>query len=433
MNSIVLELFANAMDIFMLTLLFTRRLSPKYNSIYPTVCFVIIGFFVESIPSIWSLSFYPVEIIMIVACGIYLYFFREGKLLHKFFWLALSFVLIFSLAFVTMPLVTKITGVSAESIYTSKFIAPRALYITIVNILKFTLFFPLSYKVSKIYDNSQAFLLCIMIPVISVVTGIWILNVFVNSGFQQIYERVALLFSASFLTINILSFLLYDKMEKDAEEKMYLVAKQSHYDTMEQYTEQIRETNIEIREWQHDIKQHLTCMRELISKKDYDGTSKYLEKFTDNIKASYLKINTGNYIADAVLSSKISVAIEKGITFDCNASLPKTFPIDDVDFCSILSNIIENAIEACEKVSENPYIRCNIETIKNQLIIEVENSSNGKYKMRDGYFESQKKERLHGIGLRHTQSIIETYDGICSIRAEENIFKIEISIPLKTE
>ena len=105
--------------------------------------------------------------------------------------------------------------------------------------------------------------------------------------------------------------------------------------------------------------------------------------------------------------------------------------MDDVDFCSMLSNILENAIEACEKVADKPFIRCSVEKIKNQLIIEVENSSDGNYKRSGDVFESLKTNGMHGIGLRQTRSIIEKNDGLCSISAEKNTFKISISIPLK--
>ena len=63
----------------------------------------------------------------------------------------------------------------------------------------------------------------------------------------------------------------------------------------------------------------------------------------------------------------------------------------------------------------------------------MENSSDGNYKKNGDVFESVKENGMHGIGLRHTQSIIEKYDGLCSINADENIFKILLSIPLKDE
>lgn len=431
MQNIILELVANVMDILVLTLLFNRRLLPKYAGKYPTIIFMLLGLFIESVPLIWDVPSYPTEIIMTVFCLLYLFFFRQGKVLHKLFWTFLSVALLFAIALTAGVVVSLVAGTTTEEIFGQTNFSLRALYIVVVNIIKFTLFYLISTSRRKIQSSSKAMLFCLMIPLISVVSGIWIWTLFHNADSGQIYDDIILLVAGSYLLINLLSFLFYWILEKDAEEKMYLVAKQGHYEIMEQYTEQIKETNRQIRVWQHDMKQHLNCMNDMLRKNNVDGASEYLEKLTDSVKGTYLRISSGNYIADAVLSSKISAATERGISFECNASLPESLPMDDVDFCSMLSNILENAIEACEKVADKPFIRCSVEKIKNQLIIEVENSSDGNYKRSGDVFESLKTNGMHGIGLRQTQSIIEKNDGLCSISAEKNTFKISISIPLK--
>lgn len=433
MQNIMLELVANAMDMLVWTLLFNRRLLPKYSSKLPTIIFMLLGLFIESIPVIWNISYYPTEIIMTVYCLLYLFLFRQGKVLHKLFWYFLSCALLFAIALTSGTIISLVAGTTSEEIFNLTKFPLRALYIVVVNIIKFTLFYLISSSRRKIQSNSKAMTLCLMIPIISVVSGIWIWTSFLLAESEQLYDNIILLIAGSYLLISLLSFLFYDILEKDAEEKMYLIARQSHYDIMEQYTEQIKETNREIRVWQHDMKQHLNCTNDMLRENDVAGATKYLEKLTDSVKGTYLRISSGNYIADAVLSTKISFAIERGIDFDCKASLPENLPIDDVDFCSILSNVLENAIEACERISDKPFIRCNVEKIKSQLIIEVENSSDGNYKKNGDVFESVKEKGMHGIGLRHTQSIIEKYEGLCSINAEENIFKILVSIPLKNE
>lgn len=98
MKNIILEIVANAMDMLVWTLLFTRRLLPKYNGKYPTIIFLLLGLFIESIPVVWNIPYYPTEIIMITYCLLYVCVFRQGKLSHKFFWVFLSFALLFAIA-----------------------------------------------------------------------------------------------------------------------------------------------------------------------------------------------------------------------------------------------------------------------------------------------------------------------------------------------
>ena len=430
MKSIILELSANAMDVLAWSVLFNRRFDSKYNKYITAIGFVIVSFLLESLPILFNISFYPVEIIMITCCFLYLLLFRKGKLLHKLFWVTISFVLLFAIAFFAMPIISQITGVDSEIILTAPNTSYRALYLAVVNIIKFTLFFLLSNRKQKIQNNSKAFLCCMIVPIASVISGIWIFSNFASYEFKDLHDSTVMIISGSYLIINIVSLLLYDIMERDAEERLYMAARESHYQIMEQYISQVKETNREIRDWQHDMKQHMNCMKELIERADYIGAGKYLDKLTDNIKASFLKISTGHYVADAVISSKINYASDCNIPFNCEASLPERLPIDEVDLCSLLSNILENAIEACKKV-DKPYIKCNIETIKSQLIIDVENSSNGHYKIKDGRFETLKKKGVHGIGIKHIEAIIEKYDGIYTIKPEKSVFKINISIPLK--
>lgn len=429
MQNLFLELTANAMDISVLTLLFTKRLPPKDNNLIFTLCFAIIGFILESVPTIFNINHYPTEVILIAFSIVFLYFFREGSVLHKLFWVAISFSLIFAIAFTVLPVVSYIVNADSDVIFNS--FSNRVLYLAIVNIIKFTLFFLMSMRPQRIYNNYFPLLLCLFIPLVSVVSGTWLFGMSVNNEIETVPDKIIVLISISYLLINIVSFMLYEIIGKNAEKTFYLMAKENQYELMTQYTEQIKQHNKEIRIWQHDMKHHLSCLHTLIKKENYIGASEYLERFIDSAQASYLRVNSGNYIADAILSAKFDSATSKGIKVESEVSLPESFSVGEVDFCSILSNILDNAVEACQKVMDYPYINCYIVTIRNQLIISVENSSSGKYIYQNGIYKTQKKEGIHGIGLRHTQSIVNKYGGICSIEAKDNVFKIEISIPLK--
>ena len=429
MKSIILELCANALDIAVLTFLFCKRLPRKYESVLPTVVFVLAGFFLECVPVFWSPPFYPMEIILILACFIYTCF-RGGTWLHRIFWVSVSFVTIFALAMTISPAISMVTGVSVKELNNVSNFAERSLYLASANIVKVIVFYIIAKNPRRTQRGGVTMLLCLFIPVISLVFGNLVHRVYVYKYSIVPIDGMIILFAFSNLLISIVSIVLYEIIEKDSEKMVYLLARENQYATMSRYTDQIKNMNSDIQTWQHDMKQHLGCLNSLIEQNDMDGAKEYLARLTDKARLSYMKINSGNYIADAVLSSKIRLATEKGIKVDCFASLSEDLRLDDVEFCSLLSNTLENAIEAAEKVAESPYISCDIITIKNQLVIEIENSSTGKYKRRGGIYESVKSEGIHGIGLRQVQSIVDKYDGIYSIDAGKDRFKISISIPV---
>lgn len=430
MSNMLLELIANVFDVICLSILFTRRLLPKYNSFIPTIAFMIVGFALESVPLIWNIKSYPTEIILMIVSIGYLFFFRKGTLAHKVFWVTVSFALIFAIAFTVMPLLSYITQVDTEVIFNQLNFSKRALYLVVVNIIKFTLFYILSINSQKVYQNHISIFLCLVIPIISVTSAIFIHNIFLHDELETISDKIILIVAVSYMLINVFTFVLYELIQREAEKTMYLIAKDTQRETMEAYTNQIKEINSNIRVWQHDMKEHLSCLRVLLEKNEIDEAKKYFNKLSVNIASSYLIINSGNPVVDAVLSSKISSAVNKGIKVDCSASLPDKISVDEVDLCSILSNVFENAIEAATKVSESPFINCNILVVKKQLLIGVENSSTGYYKIKGETFETIKGSGIHGLGLKNTRSIVDKYEGICSINAASTSFKIEIYIPL---
>ena len=430
MSNILLELFANAFDVVCLSLLFTRRLSSKYNSFIPIAVFAIVGFDFESVPLFWDVKGYPTEIVLMIVSISYLFFFRKGTLAHKVFWVAVSFALIFAIAFTVMPLLSYITQVNTEVIFNRLSFPQRALYLVVVNIIKFTLFYIISINPRKVYHNHISMFLCFVIPLISVISAILIHNIFLHDELETISDKIILIIAISYMLINVFTFGLYEVIQREAEKTMYLIAKDTQHETMEEYTNQIKEINSKIRIWQHDMKEHLNCIGMLLEQNEIDKAKQYFSKLSVNVASSYLIINSGNSVVDAVLSSKISSAVNNGIKVDCHASLPDKILIDEVDLCSILSNVLENAIEAAMKVNESPYINCNIIVVKKQLLIDVENSSNGYYNKKGEIFETIKSDGIHGLGLKSTRSIVDKYEGICTINAASTSFKIEIYIPL---
>ena len=114
---------------------------------------------------------------------------------------------------------------------------------------------------------------------------------------------------------------------------------------------------------------------------DYLGT---LEQDLDSID---IAIRTGNVSLDAILSSKVSIARKNNIEVNCTAKVPGELKITDVHLCTIVGNLLDNAIEACEKIKGGAdpalppkFIRIYIGMFKNQLYISVSNSTNAKHR-----------------------------------------------------
>jgi len=98
--------------------------------------------------------------------------------------------------------------------------------------------------------------------------------------------------------------------------------------------------------------------------------------------------------------------------------------------CGLLSNLFDNAIEACCKVESERYIHLEFTLRKMQLEIILKNSTDGKYISEKGVFKTTKQGGIHGIGMKHIESIVKKYNGIYKPEVKETYFETWISIPL---
>ncbi|EGT3617386.1 sensor histidine kinase, partial [Clostridium perfringens] len=106
------------------------------------------------------------------------------------------------------------------------------------------------------------------------------------------------------------------------------------------------------------------------------------------------------------------------------------------DICTIFSNCIDNAIEACKKIREHErrYIYIKGVCVNNFYVVKIENSKTNKIQKLKGEFLTDKKDKfLHGIGLKNIKSALEKYDGEISIEPLEDKFVLKMLIPIKKE
>lgn len=152
---------------------------------------------------------------------------------------------------------------------------------------------------------------------------------------------------------------------------------------------------------------------------------------SDDISLCVIAIRTGNVSVDAILSSKLAVATKHDIEINCKANVPKQLTVSDVDLCVIIGNLIDNAVESCEKLKEGQrrFVRIYIGIFKEQLYISVSNVTNEVIRKLDKDFISKKRGN-HGHGLKRIDNIVEKYDGFINRKNEPGTFATEIMLPL---
>lgn len=193
----------------------------------------------------------------------------------------------------------------------------------------------------------------------------------------------------------------------------------------------------QMRGWKHDFHNYIQMVKAYISMGEIDKLLIFCDKLDNDLNTIDQVIKTGNVMVDAILNSKISLAKTKKITVNAKATVPKEIEISDVDLCVLIGNLLDNAIEACEKTASSPhyefddaFIRIYIGMKGNYLYLCVTNSVYSEIKKTGNKFLSTKNSETHGYGLMRIDKICSKYNGYCKRNNEPGAFSTEILLPV---
>lgn len=135
-----------------------------------------------------------------------------------------------------------------------------------------------------------------------------------------------------------------------------LIAKritQAESEILKKYYAEVENMYEKMRGWRHDYRHHIQAMKVHAQNGEYEEIDHYLDMLDNDLTHVETVIKTGNKMADAILNSKLSIATEKKIKVKAEAHIPVSLTISELDLCIVISNLIDNAIEACTPLPEN--------------------------------------------------------------------------------
>ncbi len=183
------------------------------------------------------------------------------------------------------------------------------------------------------------------------------------------------------------------------------------------------------RRLKHDMKNHIMVAVSYLNSGDIEQAKDYLSDVLDNLNKSYSYVQTGNSVMNYIINSKLENAHRKGIEFKAEIENLPFEKMGSVDFSSLLSNILDNAVEASEK-TESKFIYVAILKKRAYDTILVKNSIDTSVLEKNPELLSSKKDNeQHGYGVKQIKAIAEKYDGIVDIYEENNMFCVNIMIP----
>lgn len=222
--------------------------------------------------------------------------------------------------------------------------------------------------------------------------------------------------------------LIFNVISKKYQSDINAILKQQ-VDSQLYHYNQLEKINTEIRSFKHDYINHIKCIRSMLSNKEYDDLQDYLNSLSSSFPTSSFIYETGNYIADAILTEK-QVNSPDDISIKFDGVIPTN--IDNTDLCIILSNALDNAIEACYSCDNDKTINVYSGFKHGYFILKIKNPTVNN--IADGKMATTKTDKTnHGFGLANIKRTVHKYNGYISTSCENNFFTLNITFTSLSE
>lgn len=183
----------------------------------------------------------------------------------------------------------------------------------------------------------------------------------------------------------------------------------------------------------HEFKNQILCIESLLKDYEYEEASKYLNNISKTFMGERNVINTNHVIINAILNTKYQESINKHVVFVFKVNDLSKIQIEDEDLVVILANLLNNAIEACEKCEEKRVIKFKFMIEDELVILSVRNTYNQPLVYDNNEIKTSKTVMPdeHGVGIKNVIRIVEKYRGEYVVENNEKEFYFSIVIPLR--
>lgn len=210
-------------------------------------------------------------------------------------------------------------------------------------------------------------------------------------------------------------------------EQKYKLLKEEYKEQKSQ-SEEIQNLHDRTRRLKHDMKNHILVITSYLNSNEYDKAKEYLSVILDNLNKIYTYIETGNSVLNYIVNTKLQYAKENGIQVKAEIENIQFKIMGSVDFSSLLSNLLDNAIEA-SLLSLNKELYVGVLKKRGYDTILIKNTIDESVLDKNpNLISSKTSKEKHGYGIKQIKSIIEKYDGMIDFYEEAGRFCVYIMV-----
>lgn len=246
-----------------------------------------------------------------------------------------------------------------------------------------------------------------------------------HSDIIPVYYIIAI----GLIVLNLVVFhLISEILEHSRKMKEAQILRQQSIGQVELYNSMRENYNIQ-RQRTHEYKNQIVCMDMLMKKKDYSKLEDYIGNISDGLDAQLDMVDTNNDVVNAILNAKYYEAIKNDVLFVLKINDLSDIKVSDEDIVTILSNLLDNAIEAAKQCDVGKRtVKIKLLSEDDVLTIAVSNTYKTEPMLtEDGYIRTTKNNNEeHGWGIRNIVATLEKYDAeyIIDYKNGEFVFSI---------
>lgn len=256
-------------------------------------------------------------------------------------------------------------------------------------------------------------IMLVLIPMgsIYIMNNVFMLGFTVNDNYTRINSAITVII---LLGMNILIFYIYMKLADDLRLRRMASVYEQQLELCERHQQEREISTLQLRDAKHNMKNNLVSILAYAEKRQNEKIIGFINEIMEESGMTIADIsNSGNIVIDSLIGYWYVTAKKKEIDFQTDICIPMMLPFKGADICLILGNLLENAVEAAQKVDGRKYIEIKMKYDKNNILLSVTNSYSGKLlKTKDHRLKSTKTDaENHGVGLASVYRAVVKYCG----------------------
>ena len=400
-------LFSNILELIIFTFFYKSLLSPNNNNKHEYTIVYTLCFLTKCIFNFFN----NIQINIAISFSIYLILllkFSDSKLIYKLLSLSLYEGLSIFSESITYHLF-QLFPLANENELLQMFFSKLVLFLFIFLIKKY------KYIIDEDYIDFKNSLLLSFQP-LSIIIFIYVSNgeIIVNSknSTLTIFSLILLIIS------NFISFYIFGETIKKNKFKKELDFEKARIKENELYYISLKKNIYDFKAYRHDLKHHFSTLKSMLYLKKYDEAYEFVNSLYDKT-CDLSEIRSGDEFIDLVLTSRLHKIYSLNIKMYFEIRPLDLSFINAMDLNTIYANIIDNAINSCEKCKDR-FIKIQTKSNNQYQIIKITNSCLYTNEVNESFISTEKDNNEHGFGLINIKKTVKKYDGFVQFKFNSN-------------